>query len=165
MNCNKYRDLIPLYGMRGLDNQLKEELKKHLETCPDCRNELESISKVINALYTKDVDSLTEIEKIKMERELYRQMATCRVTKFRPKIVSYWPKMLLRVAAVFVVFLLGFMVRHIISIDKDANHPEYQIAESTLVMNDIDWSDRPGLRFSAAGFKVIARGKSALKKQ
>lgn len=162
MKCHKYRDMIPLYAMGELDELQKAELEEHFHECSACSEQLEEIRQTIGTLTTEESESLSDIEKLKMEREIYRRLAAG--VDDKSHIISRFnlPKMLLRVAAAIIIFMFGFGVRDIITSKKEPKIPEYEISQGVYALNDLKWSQVPGLRFSAEGFKLIAKGKSAL---
>lgn len=162
MKCHKYRDMIPLYAMSELDESQKAKLEKHFRECLSCREQLEEIKQAIGAFAAAESESLSEIEKLKMEREIYRSLAAGIDEKSLTISGFNLAKVLLRVAAVIIIFLFGFGVRHIITVDKEPKIPEYKISQGVYALSDSNWSQVPGLRFSAEGFKLIAKGKSAL---
>jgi len=48
MNCDKVKELIPFLDDGSLDEASEREVREHLKTCVECRNEYEEVTFVVN---------------------------------------------------------------------------------------------------------------------
>jgi anti-sigma factor RsiW len=57
MNCTKVRQLLASFTCDGLRQRVKARVEEHLEACPDCRKEHETLLKTVSL-----VESLAPVE-------------------------------------------------------------------------------------------------------
>ena len=162
MNCERYKDMLPLYVSGDLTPKESEQIKKHLDTCADCQTEFKGLSEIAAMLAPTNSDSLSDIEKLRLENQIYHRLAESTSknlwarTGFRPAGV------LLRIAAVFAIFFLGYGARPLISGSGEGYQPTARVTEMSLDLTKYRQAPASMLRFSAEGLRVIARGRSAL---
>ncbi len=159
MNCKRYKDALPLYATGDLDSSIREKLEEHLKVCPDCRAELEKLSDVVAMLSPTGSDSLTDIEKLRLENAVYRRLVAKSSGAYKSQRVT---GLIIRVAAVLVIFFSGYGVQSLVSgLDKDQQTMP-GVFEASLSMSRQRQAIASRMRFSPEGLKVIARGQSAL---
>ncbi|MCK4606693.1 MAG: zf-HC2 domain-containing protein [candidate division Zixibacteria bacterium] len=160
MNCKRYKDALPMYAAGDLDSSERDKLEGHLKVCPDCRAELEKLSDVVTMLSPTGSDSLTDIEKLRLENAVYRRLAAKSSGANKTHGIT---GLIIRVAAVLVIFFSGYGAQTLISGPDKDQQTMPGVFEASLGMMS---RQRPviasGLRFSPEGLKIIARGKSAL---
>jgi len=162
MNCKKYIDLLPLYVTGDLDKPERDDVKAHLEQCENCREELQKYSELASLLKSATSNGITEVEKLKLENDIYRAMAKKKITS-ASKGNSILTTNLLRVAAAIIIFFIGFGVKSIITKQDAGREINYQVMLTSLEKTGSQRFVSSGLRFSKEGFKLIAGGKSAEK--
>jgi len=84
MNHQQFREWLPLFAYGDLEDIDKETLQQHLETCADCRTELEKIGKLHGSLDRLPRVSVTE-ELLEESRQGLR--AALRIKRVKP---SFW---------------------------------------------------------------------------
>ena len=155
--------MLPLYATGDLDKSELEDVKAHLELCENCREELKQVSEITSILTSIKSTGMTELEKLKLENELYRKLAKEKIltdTNRRSSITIN----LLRVAAALIIFFIGFSVKSIMTEPEAVK--DYNDAQVMLTSLEKTGNQRlvsSGLRFSEAGFKLIASGKASVK--
>jgi len=157
MKCEQYKELLPLYITGDLEQSEAESIARHLEGCTACRSIYDSLRETANVLKDNGNPPLSELEKLTMEREIYRRLV-------RPETgQSVKKRWLLQIAAGIALFFLGFGARYITS-DKASQPPLKPIytVESTMASAEYKLDKAPGMRLSSQGLKLIARGKSEL---
>ncbi|MFO7946336.1 MAG: zf-HC2 domain-containing protein [Armatimonadota bacterium] len=45
MNCKEIQNKLPAYAVGDIDDQTRQEIAAHLQSCPDCRRELEVLQR------------------------------------------------------------------------------------------------------------------------
>lgn len=163
MNCKKYINLLPLYVTGDLDKAELDDVKAHLKLCENCREELKQVSEIASMLTSTESSGMTELEKLKLENEIYRKLAKEKILTDSENKSSITIN-LLRVAAALIIFFIGFSVKSIITEPKAVK--DYNDAQVMLTSLEKTGNQRlvsSGLRFSEAGFKLIANGKSSVK--
>ena len=122
MECENYKPQIDLLITGFLDQSLITDLKKHLDTCPDCRMELEATQKIwtlmgelpapvqsevmranFNAMLTKFKKENVSINKNK-EATVYK-------TNFFQSSFRLW----MQIAAAIILLMIGIGVGYIIN--------------------------------------------------
>ena len=161
MNCKKYINLLPLYATGDLDNAELDNVKAHLKLCENCREELKQVSEIASML-TSSPEGMTELEKLKLENDIYRKLAKEKVLTDSDNKSSITIN-LLRIAAALIIFFIGFSIKSIMT-EPEANRVfDNQILLTSLEKSGSQLSVFSGLRFSEAGFKLIASGRSSVK--
>lgn len=164
MKCKDYKNMIPCLVMGEIEEDKKNDLLKHLENCPECVAIYESISQTAKMLTTADPGKLGEMEKLKIENEVLRRLSETETNKNRPTDIAFYTKVLIRVAAVIVIFLFGYTSRSFLS---NIGQQQTELTEMAAISAE-PFSQKlslfSGKRFSATGLKIIAKGKSALTK-
>jgi len=162
MNCGKHKDRIPLLILGDLEPAEREELEKHLQDCAMCRAELGKIREVARMLTPSDSEDLTDLEKLRLENQIYRKLAL-EATRDRGSEKRIWStRMFVRVAAAVAIFFLGYGAGPLVTMLGEGEQPTAQVAEAPFDMTKYRQVVASGLRFSPEGLRIIARGRSAL---
>jgi len=69
MDCKEFERLIPLFIERKLDFQTSRKFLKHMDECPNCKEEL-----VIQFLVTEGMQRLEEGDAFDLQNELEQQL-------------------------------------------------------------------------------------------
>jgi len=162
MNCKKYIDLLPLYVTGDLDKPERDDVEAHLEQCENCREELQKYSELASLLKSASSNGITEVEKLKLENDIYRAMAKKKITS-ASKVNSILTTNLLRVAAAIIIFFIGFGAKALLTEPEANKMIDNQVMLTSLEKTGNQRFVSSGLRFSKEGFKLIAGGKSAEK--
>lgn len=86
MNHQEFREWLPVFAYGDLEGNDKESMQQHLETCADCRTELEQIAKLHGSLYQLPRVSVTE-ELLQESRQELRAALRIERTK-----LSFWDR-------------------------------------------------------------------------
>ncbi len=86
MNHQEFREWLPLFAYGDLEGNDKESMRQHLETCEDCRTELEQIAKLHGSLDQLQRVSVTE-ELLQESRQELRAALRIERTK-----LSFWDR-------------------------------------------------------------------------
>lgn len=158
MNCRKYRDLMAAAALGELSESDKRGFDTHLEGCESCRTEFERMRQLSQLLAVDPGDSLSELDRLRLENSVYRRLAEPSVW---PKYGrNHMPRTLIRIAAALVLVGLGYLAHPLLSQESQPNPAlTTQPIASTLTVYERDLP--AGSRFTAGGFKVIAHGRKA----
>ena len=63
ISCDVIRDILPLYASDVVSADTKELILEHLETCPECRHELELLQKDITIPIQKEAQPLKQVKR------------------------------------------------------------------------------------------------------
>jgi len=162
MNCKKYIDLLPLYVTGDLDKPERDDVEAHLEQCENCREELQKYSELASLLKSASSNGITEVEKLKLENDIYRAMAKKKIAN-ASKGNTILTTNLLRVAAAIIIFFIGFGAKALLTEPEANKMIDNQVMLTSLEKTGNQRFVSSGLRFSKEGFKLIAGGKSAEK--
>jgi anti-sigma factor RsiW len=163
MNCDTCRDLIPLALVGELTEHQRRELDEHLKTCDDCGIEWETMRQTVDRLAPDPRDSLTDIEKLRLENGVLTKLLTER-TRFahdRPSRAVRTGRVLLRLAAAVILFALGYVASPQIAALLGEPARSAAVPEATPCIQ-VDAGTAAGYRFSARGFRVLAHGRAAV---
>ena len=118
MNCHKNKKLLSAYLDRMLDKQNEEKVKKHLDSCTECR-------KIIGEMETVR-GLLGRLEKVEPERNFETQILS-RIEEKKPKVFSIipFPKYLSYGISGVIVLLVVFSL-----FKKPVTQTEFQIAKA-----------------------------------
>jgi predicted anti-sigma-YlaC factor YlaD len=154
--------MLALYVSGDLERSESEQLAKHLDVCSSCRSEFGRLSEIATMLSPANADSLTDMEKLRIETEIYRQLAE-KANRDHPlrKGMSV-AKVLLRVAAALLLLITGYSARSLVSELERPSQPTVKTLRHSPKTTKYRQALASGLRFSPEGFKVIAGGRSAL---
>lgn len=154
MTCEECRDRLPLIILDEIDPETRAEIDAHLNDCPGCRAELENLGKTSRLLTNDPADDLTRIERLELENAVFRRLAdkSIQASPSRPLALTY----ILRIAAAVALVVIGYGARVLVAEPPEAAGPV------EIRCSEIDEAIGSGMRFSAAGLKVIARGRQAL---
>jgi len=86
MNHQQFREWLPVFAYGDLEDKEKESMRQHLETCADCRTELEQIAKLHGSLDQLPRVSVTE-EMLQESRQELRAALRIERTK-----LSFWDR-------------------------------------------------------------------------
>ena len=160
MNCIRFKDRLPLLVLGELDPKEQEELERHIATCEECRKELEDLQEITAILNDEGRESLAELEQLRLENEIYRKLAVKALKENAPATGRVF-KLLVRVAAVLVVFLAGYAAYPLFTRQADYGplntRLEKNLDDETELMSSLG-----SRRLTAQGFLIIAKGKNAL---
>jgi len=163
MNCKRFKDKLPLLVLGELEQKEQDELERHLNECDECREELDSLREITDILGSGDEARLGELEQLKLEREIYRRLAVHTNRGETMPLTGRVFKLLIRIAAVVLIFLAGYTAYPLISEQVDSQPLNARIEKSLNA--DADIIETLGnKRFTPQGLLVIARGKEVLKK-
>ncbi|OGO77731.1 MAG: hypothetical protein A2Y23_02215 [Clostridiales bacterium GWB2_37_7] len=75
MNCEKYEKLISLYVEMELNEEDKKALELHLDSCENCRQQLEAIQ-CMQGMFKQDNEDIKSVKKIrrKIYAKIYRDL-------------------------------------------------------------------------------------------
>jgi len=162
MNCKKYINLLPLYATGDLDNEELDDVKAHLKLCVNCREELKQVSEIASMLSSSESTGMTELEKLKLENDIYRKLTKEKIMTDSNKKSNITIN-LLRVAAALIIFFIGFSVKSIMTEpETQMVYDNAQVMLTSLERSSSQGLVSSGLRFSEAGFKLIASGKTSV---
>lgn len=63
ISCDVIRDILPLYVSDIVSSDTEELIAEHLETCPDCRHELEMMQRAIVIPANKEAEPIRHLKK------------------------------------------------------------------------------------------------------
>ena len=63
ISCNVIRDILPLYVSDIVSSDTQELIAEHLETCPDCRRELEIMQRDLVIPVNKEAEPIRRLKK------------------------------------------------------------------------------------------------------
>lgn len=63
ISCDVIRDILPLYVSDIVSSDTEELIAEHLETCPDCRHELEMMRQAIVIPVNKEAEPIRHLKK------------------------------------------------------------------------------------------------------
>jgi len=147
MNCSQCRELLVGYIEELLDAGQTQAVKSHLETCADCRKELEQITSLQNRLVASgDSQNQNDLENAVMDRIVREQAFKLRKTKEEKQHLNFWRTFMknritqLAAAAVIIIavtlgvyYFMGFGTKPCMAWDciirpiMDANTAEFDI--------------------------------------
>ena len=124
MNCHKNKKLLSAYLDRMLDKQNEEKVKKHLDSCTECR-------KIIGEMETVR-GLLGKLEKVEPAQDFEAQILS-RIEGKKPKVfsISPFPKYLSYGISGLVVLLIVFSL-----FKKPVTQTEFQIAKVPKPINE-----------------------------
>ncbi len=160
MNCYTCREMIPLAALGELNDDRRRGLEDHLKDCDSCRKELEQLAEIGAMLADQPDDGLSELERLRIENNVLRQLAVKQATGASSTIQTYI-RVLARVAAALVLFLIGYLARPAVA-DWFNGEPPVAQSRQYPVLEQIDRSVGSGHRFTGEGLKLILHGRSAL---
>jgi len=103
MNCREAKPLLAMLASGELESAERRELEAHIENCPDCRRELESL---------KQVMELIAIPEKAPERSSAPQLVVSALSGFSaPRLVPYRVVAWAAAAVVVVALLLGLGIQ------------------------------------------------------
>ena len=62
-NCDMIKDLLPLYADDVCSEESRKAVEEHINSCPDCKAELEKLRKNVTVSPQKDTEVLKRIKK------------------------------------------------------------------------------------------------------
>ncbi len=161
MNCKKYINMLPLYATGDLDKAELDNVKAHLDSCDKCRDEFKQLNELVSSLRTNSNTGLSDFEKLKLENNILRKLTKEKILNV-PVQRSSISINLLRIAAAVILFFMGFSIKSIMT--EPETKEEFnnaQVMLTSLERTEAQRSIPSGMRFSEAGFKLIASGKSS----
>jgi len=165
MNCDIYKDSLPLYASGDLGPEESEKLAQHLDVCPTCRAEYEKLSEIVAVLAPTDSERLTDLEKLRMESEVYRRLAEKASGNHLQRKRSVAARVILRVAAALLLFILGYSTRSFVSELYEGPHATTRVLRPSGSSAQYQQALASGLRFSSQGLKAIAGDRTAFSSQ
>lgn len=163
MNCGKYLDLLPLRAIDELTPAEKKMLDAHIEECHDCRAEADRLEELTRTLQLPPGDGMTELEKLKLENVMLRRLTRIRTNKASARVTL--SRGLLRVAATVMLVASGFLLATLFNHQTSSPRISNAVIENQMASLTENPRIAAGHRFSAAGLKLIARGRNALEAQ
>ena len=110
-NCDMIKDLLPLYADDVCSEESRKAVEEHINSCPDCKAELEKLRKSVTVSPQKDAAVLKRIKR------------RLRIEKLVVGIIS--------VLAVCGILLFGLM--YLINTDKSMDVKRYDIPNNVYV--------------------------------
>lgn len=165
MNCDSYKDTLPLFASGDLGPKESENLAQHLDACPTCRAEYEKLTEIVAALAPTDSERLTDLEKLRLENEVYRRFARKANRNHQQRKRSVAARVILPVAAAFLLFILGYSTRSFVSELYEGPHASAPALSSPRSVAVYQQALASGLRFSSQGLKAIAGDRTAFSRQ
>jgi len=165
MSCKRYKEMLPLYVTGDLSRAEEQEVDHHVEGCAECRAEVDKLAEVVAMLTPDESDSLSEVEKLRMEKEIYRRLAGRSGADAVVRDDRTPMRILLGIAAAVVFFFMGYLTSDLMTEPTNGGRPMAQLERGSGVVAEYRRAVASGYRFSAEGLKVIARGKAALAKK
>ena len=165
MNCDQYRDSLPLYVSGDLGPEESEKLAQHLDVCPACRAEYEKLSEIVAALSPTDSERLTDLEKLRMENEVYRRLSQKASRNYLRGKRPVAARAVLQIAAAFLLFILGYSARSFVSELYEGPRASARVLHSSRSSAQYEQALESGLRFSSQGLKAIAGDRTAISSQ
>ena len=165
MNCDPYKDSLPLYASGDLGPEESEKLAQHLDVCPTCRAEYEKLSEIVAALAPTDSERLTDLEKLRLENEVYIRLARKASETHLRRKKSVTARVVLRVAAAFLLFILGYSARSFVSELHEGPHASARVLRPSGSSAQYEQALASGLRFSSQGLKAIAGDRTTFSSQ
>jgi anti-sigma factor RsiW len=165
MNCDLYKDSLPLYASGDLGPPESERLAQHLDVCPTCRAEYEKLTEIVAVLAPTDSERLTDSEKLRMENEVYRRLAQKANRNHQQRKTSVAARVILRVAAALLLFILGYSTRSLVSGLYEGPHATARVLRTSGSSAQYEQALASGLRFSSHGLKAIAGDRTAMSSQ
>ncbi len=162
MSCEQFKDMLPLFVSGDLEQSESEQLAKHLDVCSSCRTEFGRLSEIATMLSPTDADGLTDMEKLRLETEIYRQLAEKAGGDHPPRKSLAVAKLSFRVAAALLLLITGYGARSLVLELEEPSQPTVKTLRYSSHSTKYRQALASGLRFSPEGFKVIAGGRSAL---
>ena len=157
MKCDVCREYLPAYVLGDATLDQRSDIAEHLAGCVACREELQRLKEILQVL-ADDArsDELSEVERLRLEKAVYRNLATAAST--RKHVPGRSVGLYIRLAAALVLFALGYMSHSLLSKPESPRTvvPATQVAQSFA---SLDRGQYESMRFSAAGLKVIAQGR------
>jgi anti-sigma factor RsiW len=159
MICNECRDLLPALALGELPDNLQRDAEMHLTSCPSCQAEFRRLQSLCRLMDDDAAsDSLSELEKLRLESALYRQLADEKQNTYHLR--GRLAVTLTRLAAAIMLFVLGYAAHSLIAGNgRPGTIMNAGPASPALAVYDADLSG--GLRFSAVGLKLIAQGRKS----
>ena len=131
MKCNDFKEKISLYIDNKLSLKETEDLKKHLEICPECKQEyivLKNIKNILSKVGKKEISSsFTDSVMDKIKSKSYEQQNNVVFINFVKKHFV--------MAAGFLFIVLSsslFFVKDTYFINKKANNEYYASVSSAM---------------------------------
>ncbi|UCG62345.1 MAG: zf-HC2 domain-containing protein [Candidatus Zixiibacteriota bacterium] len=164
MNCEKYKDRLPLYVLGEVQGDDLGTLEEHIRICSSCGLAVEELKSLISSLADSSDDDLTESEKLRLENNVYRALVRRSSSErtSQPKIISRLAPVVVRVAAVLVIFLFGYVSRSLVPVAEQSTATMAESVGSQVELAKYHRAVASQLRFSPDGLKAIAKGKSVL---
>lgn len=159
MSCKEYAERLAHYAIDGLAPPDKAALEKHLESCDACRVELAQLQAMVKILSYDAHEPLTEIEKLNIEREVFRKLSSqIHRQKTKSKRII---RLTVQIAAAIVIFVMGYRAKAIINNDNRQGRT-LTTMEQIRQVTDHSQIYASTLRFSKEGLTLIAKGKKSL---
>jgi len=165
VSCRQYTDKLALLATGDLEPAEKRELEQHLKECSACRAELEELRVVVAMFEPGGADGLTEIERLRLENEIYRKLAARPPTGLSTQKASRVISTLVRIAAAIAIFALGYAAHPLFTAPGRPEASVAQLVESRGSIPENWQASASGLRLSPNGLRAIARGTTALAPQ
>jgi anti-sigma factor RsiW len=159
MKCSEYRELALELALGELPEARRQDVEGHLASCLVCRGEFQRLQHVCRALEEDAYgDGLSELERARLEGAVYRRLAARAPSG--PDFRGRFALAFVRVAAALALFALGYAA-HSYFAGHESPGDVTRAEQAYLPMSRFDRDLSGGLRFSAAGLKVLAEGRRA----
>ena len=131
-NCDMIKDLLPLYADDVCSDESRKAVEEHINSCPDCKAELEKLRKNVTVVPQKDGEVLKRIKK------------RLRIEKLAVGLIS---------AAVLVFALIGTLF-YLINSESSMDVERYDIPNNVYV-SEVDGMLLLCIKGGAASFDSI----------
>lgn len=159
MNCDNYKEQIPLLITGDLSQEDTAKLRAHLEQCDACGKEYEELHSMISQLDSHEPTALSAGEKAELQQRILNEMSHTNTTEINSS--SSIPRRLIQSAAAVIIFASGYLIGYSLHSTESNITP----ATETAMAEYIEYSQKDNFtnyRLTTNGLKLIARGKKHL---
>lgn len=129
MICIKAQGMITPFINNKLSIKELEEFLDHVDTCPDCREELEVYYALLTAMKQLDEDKIVSGD---FEHELAHKLEKAHERVIHAKYTYYRKKTVLILTMIFLVILLSFSYANRSIEKEEANEEQVEISDFRL---------------------------------
>lgn len=160
MTCNECLDLMPMFALGEGPMDRRHDMEAHLAACSGCSDQFRRLNEICRVLKEDgQSDDLSEFERMRLERAVYRQLAVD--VPARHRLRNRPLSLVTGIAAGFALFVLGYYAHSFVAAPKSPGTViTTESANSSLAAYEDEFNG--SRRFSAAGLKAIANGRKAV---
>ena len=124
--CSEIKELISLYIDDELEVDERREFEEHMDSCEECRNELDELEQIVGLCRTASEEELPADFRIELHQKL---LEVQKQTKEAVKPMFYRTKYFKLFSSVAAVFLLVFLIKGFYNFDLFSNGKTSQSAD------------------------------------